>query len=258
MLFERVIPPGAPEVPEQLYTNLKLGGRAPDDRPYVICNFVASLDGKATVGGRTSPLSDPSDRAVFHLLRSQVDAIAVGTGTLRVERYGPLVRGEQVSRIRDAQGMSAQPLAVVISRSGAIPYDIPLFRNAGSEVAVYLPESAPAPPECAARLHVHRLEGGGDDLLAVLRSLREHHDVLSLLCEGGPILFNSLIAADLVDELFLTLAPSLVGGGEHAVTEGPQATMSVSLRLVWALAHGHQLFLRYARRDAAPAPRPYR
>jgi riboflavin biosynthesis pyrimidine reductase len=248
MLFERVIPPGAPEVPDRLYANLHLGERAPQDRPLVICNFVASLDGKSTVGGRTRPLSDPSDRAAFHLLRSQVDAVAVGTGTLRVERYGPLVSREHIARIRVEEGLSPQPLAVVISRSGAIPYDIPLFGDPGSEVAVYLPMSAPAPPPCAARLHLHRLESEGDDLLSVLRSLREHHDVLSLLCEGGPLLFNSLLAADLVEELFLTLAPTLVGGGEHGVTEGAPVAVNMNLRLVSAFAHDSQLFLRYARR----------
>ncbi|HEY1778211.1 MAG TPA: dihydrofolate reductase family protein [Solirubrobacteraceae bacterium] len=247
MLFEQLIPPGVPEVPEQLFANLELGAQAPRDRPYVVCNFVASLDGKATVGGRTSPLSDPSDRAAFHLLRSQVDAVSVGTGTLRVERYGPLVRQEQIAGIREAAGMSPRPLAVVISRTGAIPYDIPLFRDPDSEVALYLPVSAPEPPDCEARLHVHRLEGGGADLSSVLLSLREHHDVRSLLCEGGPLLFNSLIAADLVDELFLTLAPTLVGGGEHAVTEGPSVPLSLGLQLIRALVHDSQLFLRYAR-----------
>jgi riboflavin-specific deaminase-like protein len=253
MLFERVIPPGAPEVPDQLYANLHLGERAPEDRPFVICNFVASLDGKSTAGGRTRPLSDPSDRAAFHLLRSQVDAVAVGTGTLRVERYGPLVAREHIARIRTAEGLSAQPLAVVISRTGAIPYDIPLFGDPGSEIAVYLPTSAPAPPSCTARVHVHRLEGEGGDLPPVLHSLREHHDVRSLLCEGGPLLFNSLLAADLVDELFLTLAPTLVGGGEHAVTEGAPIAANMSLRLVSAFAHDSQLFLRYRRCSPRPA-----
>jgi riboflavin biosynthesis pyrimidine reductase len=251
MIFERLIPPGAPEVPDRLYTNLRLREQAPDDRPFVVCNFVTSLDGKSTVGGRTRPLSDPSDRSVFHLLRSQVDAIVAGTGTLRVERYGPLVSRAQIADIRDAERISAQPLAVVISRTGAIPYDIPLFDDPSGEVAVYLPISAPAPPACAARLHVHRIEGGGGDLLSVLRSLRQDHDVHSLLCEGGPLLFNSLLAADLVDELFLelflTLAPTLVGGGEHGVTEGPPTAATLDLRLVSAFAHDSQLFLRYAR-----------
>jgi 5-amino-6-(5-phosphoribosylamino)uracil reductase len=247
MLFERAIPPGAPEPPERLYTNLKLGERAPHDRPYVICNFVASLDGKATIGGRTGPLSDPSDRDAFHLLRSQVDAIVIGTETLRVERYGPLVRRQQIASIRAAEGMLAQPLAVVISRSGSVPYDIPLFCDPSSRVAVYLPASAGPPSDCAAQLRVHRRESDADDLPSVLRSLREQHAVRSLLCEGGPRLFNSFIAADFVDELFLTLAPTIAGGGEHAVTEGLQASSPLGFRLVWALAHESQLFLRYAR-----------
>ncbi len=246
MLFQRLVPPGEPDTPDRLYTDMKLEDRAPRDRPYVICNFVASLDGKATMGGRTSPLSDPSDRAAFHMLRSQADAILVGTGTLRVECYGRLVRKPLIASIRTAEGRSAQPLAVVVSRSGSIPYDIPLFADPSSRVVLFLPTSAPPPPDCGAQMRVHRSDAG-DDLRSVMRSLRERHDVRSLLCEGGPALFNGLIAQDLVDELFLTLAPTLVGAGEFGVTEGMPVVVPVPMRLVSALAHERQLFLRYAR-----------
>ena len=93
----------------------------------------------------------------------------------------------------------------------------------------------------------HPVEGGPDELAAVMRSLRREHGVRSLLCEGGPHLFNSLLAANLVDEFFLTLAPTLVGGTELSITAGAQLAIPTRLQLIRALARNDHLFLRYAR-----------
>jgi RibD C-terminal domain len=72
--------------PEELASGLGLGDRAPGDRPYLALNMVSSLDGRATLAGRTSGLSSELDRTLFHHLRSQADAVMVGAGTLREER----------------------------------------------------------------------------------------------------------------------------------------------------------------------------
>jgi riboflavin biosynthesis pyrimidine reductase len=245
MLFERAVPAGPAASPESFYTGLGLAELAPPDRPYLVCNFVVSADGKATADGRTAQLGGPGDRAAFHLLRTQVDAVLAGTGTLRVERYGALVREPRLADIRIAEGRDAQPLAVVISRSGDIPFDIPLFADPGSRVAVYT-SAGVAPPTTAAQLIRHELPAGGSELGSVLRSLRRDHGVRSLLCEGGPALFNALLAEDLVDELFLTLAPALVGGGELTVTSGADLAAPVTLRLMWALEQDSHLLMRYA------------
>jgi riboflavin-specific deaminase-like protein len=249
MLFNSAIPPGPPVSPQSRYTGLGLGERASAQRPYVVCNFVSSADGKATAAGRSSPLGGEADRAAFHLLRTQVDAVLAGTGTLRVERYGVLVRDERRAQLRVDEGRPAQPLAVVISRSGQIPFDIPLFSDARSCVAVYAPAGT-AVPECQAQVLRHELAvgDGESELAGVLRSLRQDHDVRSLLCEGGPALFNSLLAEDLVDELFLTLAPAIVGGSELGITAGPGLLELLPVRLVWALEHDDHVLLRYARR----------
>jgi riboflavin-specific deaminase-like protein len=247
MLFQRAIPPGPAASPESTYTGLDLGARAPADRPYVVCNFVASADGKATAQGRTALLGGDGDRATFHLLRTQVDAILAGTRTLRVERYGVLVRDERLTEIRTREGRAEQPLAVVISRSGQIPFDIPLFADARSRVAIYAPADV-AVPQSAAHVDLHELlDGGEHELAGVLHSLRHTHAVRSLLCEGGPALFNAMLAEDLVDELFLTLAPVLVGGQGPGITTGRELDALRSLRLVWTLEREGHLFLRYAR-----------
>jgi len=115
MLFQRAIPAGSAASPESLLTGLDLEQHAGSERPYVVCNFVSSADGKATAAARTAQLGGESDRVAFHLLRTQVDAVLAGTGTLRVERYGALVRRPELVEIRRAEGRAAQPLAAIVS-----------------------------------------------------------------------------------------------------------------------------------------------
>jgi riboflavin biosynthesis pyrimidine reductase len=247
MLFKRAIPPGPAVAPEDLYTGLDLSARAGEDRPYVVCNFVSSADGKATVDGRTAALGGAGDRAAFHLLRTQVDALLAGTATMRIEHYGVALRSERLSQIRVREGRAPQPLSVVISRSANIPFEIPLFADARARVALYAP-AATAIPGCAADVTHHATPAGDGTMPAIMRSLRHDHGVRSLLCEGGPILFSSLLTDGLVDELFLTLSPTLAGGGERAITIGAPLDALQLMDLTWALECDGSLFLRYALR----------
>lgn len=122
-----------------------------------MCNFVGSADGKATAGGRTAPLAGAGDKAAFHLLRTQVDAVLAGTGTLGIERYGVPVRDERLVEIRLGEGRPAQPLTVIISRSGDIPFEIPLFADARSRIVLSAPNGT-AVPDCAAEVTAHEVE----------------------------------------------------------------------------------------------------
>jgi 5-amino-6-(5-phosphoribosylamino)uracil reductase len=245
MQFQPAIPPGPAAPPEAFYTGLGLSDRAPADRPYLVANFIASADGKAAADGRTAPLGSPGDRAAFHLLRTEVDAVLAGTRTLFIEKYGPLAKNPQLSELRVRAGRPPQPLGVVISRSATIPFEIPLFADPDSHVAIYAPAGT-AIPDIAAKVTFHDLPAGDDGLTGVMRSLRVDHGVRSLLCEGGPSLFTALLIDDLVDELFLTLAPKLVGGDEMGVTTGRPLDELADLRLVTALEEDGTLFLRYA------------
>jgi riboflavin biosynthesis pyrimidine reductase len=245
MVFQPAIPPGAPAPPEAFYTGLDLGAHAPAHRPYIVANFIASADGKATADGRTAPLGSPGDRAAFHLLRTQVDAVVAGTRTMFIENYGPLTKEPRLSDIRVSEGRQAQPLGVAISRSGTVPFDIPLFASGDSHVAVYGPAGLDV-PDTAAQVTVHQLGSGDRALSDVMSSLRADHGVRSLLCEGGPSLFSALLIDDLVDELFLTVAPKLVGGDSMTITTGRPLDELADLRLVCALEQDGTLFLRYA------------
>ena len=108
-------------------------------RPHVVLNMVATLDGRATLGGRSGPISDDADRALFHGLRSVVDAVMAGAGTVRAERYGPIVRDPDTRRLRRERGLREQPLACVVSAGLGFPPDLPLLCDPDSEVAFLTP-----------------------------------------------------------------------------------------------------------------------
>src|SRR5215210_6129515 len=100
-----LIPERRETSPEELASGLKLGDRAPEGRPYLALNMVSSLDGKATLSGRTAGLSSELDRALFHHLRTQADAVMVGAGTLREERYGLMTKTEELRAKRRSEGL---------------------------------------------------------------------------------------------------------------------------------------------------------
>jgi len=101
----------------------------------------------------------------------------------------------------------------------------------------------------AADVEVVRLDPGELTLTTMMRRLRSAYDVRSLLCEGGPTVFGALLQEDLVDELFLSIAPLLTGGGRApGITNGPPLGELRELSLVWALESDGALFLRYGRR----------
>ena len=245
MTLERLLPQPGDVTLHEAYASLRLAERAPPDRPYVIANMIASTDGLATIGGRSGALSSPADHELFLDLRTQVDAVMVGTATLGIEGYGPLVRSEQRQQRRVEEGLDPVPIAVTATRSMELPTQTPLFRDPNSRIVV-LTNSRREPPPCEAQLMVERLEGEPLDLLAGMQRLRSGHGVRSVLLEGGPTILSAMTAAGLVDELFLTIAPKLAGGGgEPAIMEGPALASPVELQLLSLLREGSYLFARY-------------
>jgi riboflavin biosynthesis pyrimidine reductase len=246
-LRELLPEPGTRTVGE-IVTSLNLVAKAGPHRPYTIVNFVASADGRAAFQGRSGQLGGLTDRALFMGLRERVDAVFAGTGTMRTERYGRLVRDPARRRRRSAAGLRPDPLACLISRSGDVPLEIPLFEDPDSHVIVFTPTDLDV-SGVKAQVDVVRLDPGQLTLTTMMRRLRSYYDVRALLCEGGPLVFGGLLHEGLVDELFLTLAPKLTGGGsEPAVTSGPELGELVSLELIWLLEDHGELFLRYALR----------
>jgi riboflavin biosynthesis pyrimidine reductase len=144
---------------------------------------------------------------------------------------------------RLAHGLAPSPLLCVITRSGTLP-GIPLLDDPESPVVVY----TGAPLELAAAVDVEIVPMDPAELtpLAVLGRLRADRGIRSVLCEGGPTLFSALVHAHAVDELFLTVAPKLAGGGTGPeITIGPELAEPAELDLAWVLERSGSLFLRY-------------
>ena len=255
MRLRRLYPDAAAVTVEEAAESLRLGRRAGPERPFVVCNMVSTADGKATIQGRSGPIGGDADRRLFHALRGQVDAVLVGTGTLRVERYGRLVRDPAAREARVRRGLAADPIACIVTRSGRVPTDIPLFEDPDSRVVIYTAEPLDFAGVPAT---VQVIELGADEfgMAAALRRLRADHAVRSVLCEGGPTVLAVLLREEVVDELFLTVAP-LLAGGEVALTIVAGAPLSepAGLDLVWALESRGELLLRYAVEGRSPTQR---
>jgi riboflavin-specific deaminase-like protein len=242
MEFRQLYPEPATVEVGELLSALGRGVGDHPDRPYTVVNFISSVDGRATLGGRSGGLGDDGDRAMFHGLREQVDAVMAGTGTLRTERYGRVLGKPERRERRAAKGLPPEPLAVVVTRSGQVPTDIPLFAEPEARVLLCSGEALDL-PDLAAQVEVIT---GHTSLAEVLRLLRHEHGIGSLLCEGGPMLFGSLLHEGLVDELFLTLAPKLAGGGlGPTITMGVELPEAANLSLRWLLERDGSLYLRY-------------
>jgi len=242
--LRRLDPDPAEVTPLEVLAALRPGERAPAGRPYLLANMVASADGRATLAGKSGGLSSEADREQFHVLREQVDAVLVGTGTLRTERYGAFVRDPERRARREAAGLAPDPLGCIVTRSMMLPDDIPLFEDPASTIAIYTSADTEA-PDVAARLEVTRLPAERLTMTAALEHLRADHGARSVLCEGGPTVLGALLAESLVDELFLTLAPRLVGGHGPGVVEGPALPAPAEMERVWTLESEGLLFLRY-------------
>lgn len=232
------------DVPE-LLEDLRLEEQAGAERPYTIVNFIATADGRATFQGRSAPLGDEVDREMFHGLREQAEAVMAGTHTIRIERYGRMTRDPERRERRVQAGREAEPLACLVTRRGEVPTEAPIFSTPEARITVFGPAGLEL-PAVEAQVEVVGLDPGELTLTTVLRRLRVDFGIRSLLCEGGPTLFNGLLHEGLVDELFLTLAPKLSGGGvEPAITNGPELPELQSMGLVWALERAGSLYLRY-------------
>jgi riboflavin-specific deaminase-like protein len=243
--FRQLLPePGRADI-AALLAGADLGAHAEAERPYVVANFIASADGRGAFHGRSGALGDPADRFLFHGLREQVDAVFAGTGTLKVERYGRMIRDPEARSRREQAGRAPEPLAVIVSRSGEVPTDIPLFNEPESRIALFSAADVDL-NRCRAQIEPIRVDPGELTLTTVLRRLRADLGIRSVLCEGGPTVFGSLLDEQLVDELFLTLAPKLVGGGGGpTISSGTELKELQPIEILWLLEHDGALYLRY-------------
>ena len=223
----RLLPDQADTSVEEQLATLDLPSLAHPERPYTITNFALTVDGHATISGRSGAIGTDTDTAMLVGLRNAVDAVMIGAGTMRAERYGP---------------MPGRRPVVLVSNRLDLPWDAGLFTDGEGQVLIFTTAET-EPPETATPVEVVRHEGSVD-LTAAMRHLRSEHDIRALLCEGGPHLHAQLIDDDLVDEIFITTAPKLAGGTGPKLVEG-LAEKVRELELSWLLDDGGELFARY-------------
>ena len=217
---------------------------AGEGRPYLVTNFALTLDGRATIAGRSGPIGSAADTAMLVGLRTRVDAVMIGAGTMRAERYGRVIGDQAKRERREREGLPHDPLMVLVSGRLDLPWDAPLFTEGFGHCLICTTSEAD-PPETKTPVRVLR-QTDGIDFAALLAHLRNERDVRALLCEGGPHLHAQLIDAGLVDELFVTHAPKLAGGQEPHLVEGLSETER-PLELAWLLHEEEtgELFARY-------------
>jgi riboflavin-specific deaminase-like protein len=204
--------------------------------------MVSSLDGKATLDWRTKGLSSEVDRRVFHLLRTQADAVMVGAGTAREERYGRMTKNDELRQRRVNDGLVPDALAVVVSGRLDLPPDLPLLNEPEQRVVIATAADHEL-PGLTGDVEYARV---GDDLPRLLAYLHERHGVRSILCEGGPTLNSFLFAAGVVDELFLTLSPKLLAGASAlTIVAGRELVEPADARLVSVAEAENELFTRW-------------
>ncbi|MFZ2242295.1 MAG: pyrimidine reductase family protein [Gordonia amarae] len=199
---------------------------SPDpDSPYVRVNFVSSIDGAVTHNGKSGELGGPGDRAVFRTLRGLADVILVGARTAVTEGYRQPQPDDVFTDLRRDHGQAPAPRLVLVSRSLNIPADYAPLGDTGT--VVFTCASAPDDRRQA-------LAGAGATIMACGQDTVDLKRVLEIcgtnrwnrvLCEGGPSLFGSLIAADLVDELCHTTSPVLAGGDAGRIAHGPDTAL---------------------------------
>jgi riboflavin biosynthesis pyrimidine reductase len=247
----RALLPDGPELDD-----LALAARYayPDPMPasgrWLRANMVASVDG-AVVGPdhRAGSLGTPADRQVFGVLRALADAIVVGASTVRVEGYGPARVRPHLAGLRAQRGQRPRAVVVVVSRSLDLDLDAPLFTAAAERTVVVTGEASdPARRTRVGRVADVVVAGETDvDLPAAVAALADR-GLPRLLCEGGPLLLEQVVAAGLLDELCLTVAPLLAGGTAGRILRGPGfAAGTLPVRLHEVLAADGTLLTRWLR-----------
>ncbi|QGF23493.1 dihydrofolate reductase family protein [Raineyella fluvialis] len=243
------------------------------DAAGVRANMVTSADGHATIRGRVGDLTGEADQALLTALRGWCDVLLVGSGTIRAEGYGPLDLPTEIAEWRTLKGRVARPVLAIVSGSLDLDPSLPAFAraaDAGPESLPWVITVPGADQERRTRLAPYarllEVEAGPDgrpSLPAAVAALRQA-GMTRVLSEGGPTVLGTLLGGGVVDELFLTVSPLLVGGGGLRIVEtGTLSGMSggtasggsasgatpgepVPLKLMDVHVAGSELFLRYA------------
>ena len=234
------------------YTSLDFPA-PPDDRPYVAINMVMSADGHTVVEGSERGLGSPTDQRLMRELRVHFDVVLNGAATFRASGTSARLNYPKLEQWRIDRGMSASPIAAVLTRSGNLPPERRFFTDQGFEAIIYLSSAAPGGTrERLAALGRPVVEvPEGAEVQAALQHMYTELGARRVLAEGGAELNGELIEAGHADEFFLTLSPKVIGGPSQSPAvrwEAPSSRDEIRrMELVhhWAEPETGELFLRY-------------
>ncbi len=222
------------------------GGR----EPWLRANMVSTLDGAAQHGGRSQPISSDADMRIFGTLRGLADVVIVGAETVRQEGYRPARAREAFAEARRAAGQPPAPAVAVVSASLDLDFSLPLFTSPLTPTllltgAAAAPDRVAAAEKSGVRVVVAG-DGMGVDPARAVRALADL-GLTRLLTEGGPRVLGQLIAADVLDELCLTVSPMLTAGDAQRIAGGPSVAVPKRFALASLLEESGFLFGRYRR-----------
>ena len=217
---------------------------APDG---VRVNMILSVDGGAAFHGSAAPLSNPCDQNLLLALRCYADVVLVGARTARAERYGPVrLTSAQLAERRDRWGITDIPPVAVVTRSADLPASLFAERNQ-RPLLITTTEVARTRPDLRARADLLLAGDTEVDIRAAVERLQAR-GYRRVLCEGGPTLLDGLISADLVDDMCLTLSPTLAAA-KPVGRPGVPLTEPTRLALQHAFVIDDYAYLRYRRPD---------
>ncbi|MFB7507158.1 pyrimidine reductase family protein [Streptomyces broussonetiae] len=219
-------------------------------KPWLRANMVSTLDGAAQHDGRSQPISCAADMRVFGTLRALADVVVVGAETVRQEGYRPARARAEFAGARAAAGQAPAPAIAIVTASLDLDFSLPLFTSplvptlilTGADAA---PDRVAAAEKAGAKVVVAGAGRGIDPARAVHALAGLGHT--RLLTEGGPRLLGQLIAADVLDELCLTLSPMLTAGSAQRIAGGPPVAVPRRFELASLLEEAGFLFGRYRR-----------
>ncbi|MEV5146467.1 pyrimidine reductase family protein [Streptomyces sp. NPDC052727] len=219
-------------------------------RPWLRANMVSSLDGAAQHEGRSQPISSATDMRIFGTLRALADVVVVGAETVRQEGYRPARVRDEFAGAREAAGQTPVPAIAIVTASLELDFTLPLFTSPLVPTLI-LTGAAAAPDRIAAAERagaqvVIAGEGMGVEPARAVQALAGLGHT-RLLTEGGPRLLGQLIAAEVLDELCLTVSPTLTAGNAQRIAGGPSVAVPHRFALVSLLEEDGFLFGRYRR-----------
>jgi riboflavin biosynthesis pyrimidine reductase len=215
-------------------------------RPALRLNMIVSIDGGTSWNGVSGALGGPADKALFAVLRTFPDVVLVASGTMRAENYGPAILPPAVQAAREARGQTSVPAIAVVSQSLDFDWSVPFFTAAQVRPIVLTVEAASAEQRAQAEEVADVVVCGGDavDLTHAVTVLGER-GARHVLAEGGPTLNGQLAADGLLDELCVTLSPTLASGDAKRLISGSTLDQLDRLTLRSVCEDDDFLFLRY-------------